>query len=414
MIDKELFNRISTRIDTYESSMISMQTALTAIPALSPDNGGEGEYRKAEYLITKLNETGFQNIIEINAPDSRVNSGVRPNIMAIIPGRNPNITAWVLTHMDIVPPGELSFWDNDPYKAYVKGRYIFGRGTEDNQQDLVSSFYAAKAFLDEGIVPEVSIGLAFVSDEETGSRFGLDFILRSGKNPFRKTDLIIVPDAGNEDGTLIEIAEKSILWLKFKTTGKQCHGSKPHLGKNAFLAASQLIVKLHELYKIFDKSNKLYEPPISTFEPTRKDSNVPNINTIPGDDIFFMDCRILPDYSLGEVISEIRKIADAVQLDLGVSIEISAVQENQASHSTAEDAPVVDSLREAIADIYKVQAFPMGIGGGTVAAHFRRKGYPVAVWSKLCQQAHEPNEYCNIDTMVRNAKIFSHIFLQRK
>jgi succinyl-diaminopimelate desuccinylase len=413
MIDHELFKKLEARIDSYENAMISMQKSLTAIPALSPDNSGEGEFKRAEYLLKKLNETGFQNIIEINAPDSRVDSGIRPNILTVIPGKNSCKTAWILTHMDIVPPGELSFWNSNPYTAYVKERKIFGRGTEDNQQDLVSSFYAAKAFLDEGIVPEVSIGLAFVSDEETGSRFGLDFILRSENNPFRKTDLIIVPDAGSEDGTSIEIAEKSILWLKFKTTGKQCHGSKPHLGKNAFLAASHLIVKLHELYKVFDKSNKLFEPPMSTFEPTRKDSNVPNVNTIPGDDIFFMDCRILPDYALNEVTSEIRKMADYVEQHFGVSIEISVIQENQAAPQTAEDAPVVECLRKAIAEIYQVQAVPIGIGGGTVAAHLRKKGYPVAVWSKFDQQAHQPNEYCNIDTMLGNAKIFCHIFLQK-
>ena len=75
----------------------------------------------------------------------------------------------------------------------VSGRRVYGRGTEDNQQDMVSSLFAAKAFLDEGILPEASIGLAFVSDEETGSQFGLDFVLKNVRNPFRMTDLIMFP-----------------------------------------------------------------------------------------------------------------------------------------------------------------------------------------------------------------------------
>jgi len=413
MIDKALFQILSTRIDNYETAMVGMQTALTGLPALSPENGGQGEYEKAQYLLAQLYEWEFRDITEINAPDSRVASGYRPNILATIPGINQNKTVWILTHMDIVPPGELSFWDNDPYKVCVKGRHVFGRGTEDNQQDMVSSLFAAKAFIDEGIHPEVSIGLAFVSDEETSSRFGLDFILKNDRNPFRKTDLIVVPDAGNEDGTLIEIAEKSILWLKFKTTGKQCHGSKPHLGRNAFLAASHLIVKLYELYQLFSKNDPLYQPPMSTFEPTRKDANVPNINTIPGEDIFFMDCRILPEYSLSEIMLEIRKMADTIQLQFGVTIEITAIQENQASLPTSVNAPVINALQKAITEVYSVQALPGGIGGGTVAAHFRKQGYPVAVWSKLGQLAHQPNEYCSIDTMLGNAKIFAHLFLQK-
>ncbi|OPY19083.1 MAG: Succinyl-diaminopimelate desuccinylase [Syntrophus sp. PtaB.Bin075] len=414
MIDRDLFHKLSTRIDTYEKAMIEMQAAFTALPALSPDSGGQGEYEKAQYLLCQLREWGFPDITEINAPDARVPSGCRPNILAGLPGRNPEMTVWILTHLDIVPPGELSFWDSDPYRVSVKGRRVYGRGTEDNQQDMVSSLFAAKAFLDEGILPEASIGLAFVSDEETGSQFGLDFVLKNVRNPFRMTDLIIVPDAGNDEGTMIEIAEKSILWLKFKTTGKQCHGSKPHLGRNAFLAASHLIVELSKLYKLYSKSDLLYEPPVSTFEPTRKDANVPNINTIPGEDVFFMDCRVLPDYSLLDILLEIRRMADKIQDQFDVIIEITAVQENQAALPTSENAPVIRALQNAIKEVYSAEAFPGGIGGGTVAAHFRKQGYPVAVWSRLGQMAHQPNEFCSIDTMLGNAKIYAHLFLQKQ
>jgi succinyl-diaminopimelate desuccinylase len=37
------FEKISQRIDSYEKAMIELQGTLTAIPALSPVNGGEGE-----------------------------------------------------------------------------------------------------------------------------------------------------------------------------------------------------------------------------------------------------------------------------------------------------------------------------------------------------------------------------------
>ncbi len=412
MIDRKIFSKLCAAIDAYESAMIDMQGALTALPALSPDSGGQGEAEKAHYLLSRLKAWGFRDFTVIEAPDPRVASGSRPSILAVLPGKDPNRTVWILSHLDIVPPGELSFWDTDPYQVTVKGRRLYGRGTEDNQQDMVSSLFAAKAFLEEGIQPEASIGLAFVADEETGSLFGLDYLLNHAAHPFRKTDLIVVPDAGNEEGTLIEIAEKSILWLKFKTTGKQCHGSKPHLGRNALLAASHLIVSLQDLYRRFGKSDPLYEPPTSTFEPTRKDANVPNINTIPGEDVFYMDCRVLPDYPLSEVMAEIRGMADAIELQFGVAIEITPTQENQAAPPTPVDAPVVGALKEAIAEVYSVQAFPGGIGGGTVAAHFRKEGYPVAVWSKVGQMAHQPNEYCSLDTMLGNAKIFAHLFLQ--
>jgi succinyl-diaminopimelate desuccinylase len=181
MVDKEIFSRISRRIDSHIDDMIKLQTDLTALPALAPESGGDGEYRKAQFLIDHLRSMGVKDIDEFNAADKRVSSGVRPNIVATIPGKNPDRTVWILTHTDIVPPGELEFWDDDPYKGYVKDGRIYGRGTEDNQQDLVASLFAAGAFIEEEIMPESNIGLVFVADEETGSIKGLEHLLKMKK-----------------------------------------------------------------------------------------------------------------------------------------------------------------------------------------------------------------------------------------
>ena len=408
-----ILERIGKRIDSYKDDMVRMQIGLTAIPALSPDSGGDGEYEKAKFLIDCLHDLGFSDIKEFNAPDKRVSSGLRPNIVVTIPGENLEKTVWILTHTDIVPPGEMSLWKSDPYKGYVKNGRIYGRGTEDNQQDLVASIFAAKAFIDEGITPEKRVGLTFVADEETASKFGLQYLLKNEKDTFEKTDILVVPDFGNDEGTMIEVAEKSILWLRFKTTGKQCHASKPTLGKNAFLAASHLVVKLNDLYHIFDVSDPVYQPPTSTFEPTRKDANVPNINTIPGEDTFYIDSRVLPRYKLMDVVSEMRKMADEIEEKFGVSIEIIAIQQEQAPPPTPNDAPVVVALQRAIKDVYGVDAAPVGIGGGTIAAFFRKEGYPVAVWSRIGQTAHQPNENCLIENMIGNAKVYARLFLQK-
>jgi succinyl-diaminopimelate desuccinylase len=406
-----VYEKIDRRIVAYEKAMIKMQYELTAIPAMSPENGGDGESEKAKCILSYLSEMEFPHAIQLNAPDDRVSAGNRPNLIVHLPGKNPHKTVWILTHTDIVPPGEIGLWKGDPFKCYVKDGRIFGRGTEDNQQDLVASIFAAKAVLDEGRTPESSIGLAFVADEETASRFGLSYIVQHVKNPFRNTDLIVVPDSGNEEGTMIEIAEKSILWLRFKTIGRQCHASRPNLGKNAFKAASQLVVLLNDLYHTFDASDPFYQPQASTFEPTRKEPNIPNINTIPGEDIFYMDCRILPQYSLTDILQEIRKYADDIERKCNVTIEITPIQELQAPPPTPHDAPVVIALQKAVRHVYQVNATPQGIGAGTIAAIFRNNNYPVAVWSKVNHTAHQPNENCLISNMVGNAKVYAHLFM---
>jgi len=412
MVDRKTKERIFRRIENYVDDMIDLQIRLTAIPALSPDNQGAGEADKADFLQHYLRRAGFDEIDFINAPDKRVPSGYRPNLIVTSPGKDSNRKVWILTHTDIVPPGEIGLWCDDPYKGYVKDGYVYGRGTEDNQQDLVASIFATKAFLDEKIVPESGIGLAFVADEETSSRFGLDYILQDPRNPFRKQDLIVVPDSGEPDGRAIEIAEKSMLWLRFVTKGVQCHGSRPALGRNAFLASSHLIVALQKLHKIFPIRDKLFTPPESTFQPTRKEPNCSSINTIPGEDTFFMDCRILPIYDLNDVMNEISRIMVTIEKKYRVTIGAFPVQQVQAPPSTGENAAIVLALKKAIRDVYGVNGKIVGVGAGTVAAVFRKYGYEAAVWSKLSQKAHQPDECCRIDNMIGNAKVFAHLMLQ--
>jgi succinyl-diaminopimelate desuccinylase len=413
MIDADKSQRIAQRIDSYREAMIELQIALSAVPAVGPENGGEGELLKANLLKDRLIQLGFKNFRNYDATDNRVPSGIRPNFVTTIEGKNKTRFIWIITHLDIVPPGELRLWSHDPYSAYVKDGHILGRGVEDNQQDMVASIFAAKAILDEGITTANSINLAFVSDEETSSSMGLYYMIDSMDNLFNRDDLIVIPDSGNPEGSLIEVAEKSILWLCFKTKGKQCHGSKPQLGNNAFFAASHLVTKLAKLRKLFPKSDPLFDPPESTFEPTKKEANVGNINTIPGEDVFCMDCRILPDYDLQDVLSAIQKIVHSIEKKFKVQIEISTAQYVQSAKPTSPDAPIVKALTEAIQTVYNIKAFAGGVGAGTVASYIRKKDYPVAVWSKTKQTAHQPDENCPIENMIGNAKVFAHLFLQK-
>ena len=412
MFSEDVFKKIAKRIESYRQEMIDLQIALTSINAVGPDNGGPGEMAKARFLEKRLRELGFGNFRHFDAPDKNVPAGNRPNFITTVHGKSKNSFVWILTHLDVVPPGELKLWSRDPFQAYVKNARIYGRGTEDNQQDMVASIFAAKALMDEQIISPRSIGLAFVSDEETSSKHGLAYMLNCPQQPFGKNDLIIVPDGGNPQGTLIEVAEKSMLWLRFKTKGKQCHASIPQLGKNAFAAASYLVTRLESLKKRFAKTDKLFKPPMSTFEPTKKEPNVGNVNTIPGEDIFYLDCRILPQYRLTDVLAKIKEITHTVEQKFKVKIEISIVQKLQAPKPTATDAPVVHALRKAINKVYKVHGVAGGVGAGTVAAFFRAKNYPVAVWSKIGITAHQPDENCAITNMLGNAKVFARIFLQ--
>ncbi len=408
-MSSENFDRLKEYIAAQEDEVIRLMKALVSIKALGPLNGGAGEAEKGAWLMEYLKEAGVSDIRNYPAPDPSVPAGERPNIVARIPGKRTDKSIWIMSHMDVVPEGDLEKWETPPFEAVVKDDKIYGRGTEDNHQGLVASLIAARAFTDLKITPEYNLNLVFVSDEETNSIYGLEYLVENHAELFGKEDIYIIPDAGEPDSTMIEIAEKSILWLKFTTKGKQVHASTPERGVNAFKAAAHFIVKLGDLYKRFSDRDEVFDPPVSTFEPTQREANVPNVNTIPGDDVFYLDCRILPHYALDDILETIRIMMRDTEKEFGVRITMEEVQREEAAPATSPEAPVVGALARAINEVYQVQAKPVGIGGGTVAAVFRRAGFDAAVWSTLDDMAHQPNEYCRISNIIRDAQVFAHV-----
>jgi succinyl-diaminopimelate desuccinylase len=396
------------KIETYTPWLSQVMSRLIAIPALGPDNGGQGETAKALYLAAVLEELGL-NIERADAPDPRAAGGTRPNLLAWKEGgEGPG--CFVLSHMDIVPPGSLALWESDPYVMRVQGSRLYGRGASDNHSGMLASLLALKAIKELGLPLRGRSGVALVSDEETTSRHGLQYILEQKPDFFRPSDLIIVPDCGEADGGFIEVAEKSILWLKVEVLGRQAHGSMPHLGINALYASALMIAEVYNVRQRFSQCDPLFHPSGCTMEPTRQEEGVENVNTIPGRSVFYIDCRILPGINLETVEEAFQQAFAAVAQRTGVTFTITPVQKLGAPPATSPQAPVVQALRAAIARVRGIEARVGGIGAGTVAAFFRERGLAAAVWNTDHGVAHMPNEWADMNDIIKDAQVMALIY----
>jgi succinyl-diaminopimelate desuccinylase len=400
-------------IDNSLPLAVELETELTKRPAISPESGGEGELDKCLFLESWLKAHGITQLERFDAPDVKAKGRVRPNLIATIKGSEDENCGrlWIMSHLDVVPPGEEKLWESDPWTAVQsqspEGLRLTGRGTEDNQQGITSSVLASLSFTAQGFMPQRTIKLLFVSDEEVGSAYGIGWLVKNHSNLFHKNDIVLVPDGGDPKGEHIEVAEKNIMWLRFTTKGKQTHGSKPDTGNNAFIAGSELVVLLHkELSAKFNIRDPLFEPDYSTFQPTKKEANVPNINTIPGEDVFYMDMRVLPCYPPSSVLAEIDGIKSVVENKYQVTVEYNVCQLTE-SKPTDKDSHIVKKLTNAVKEISNIEARPVGIGGGTVAAQLRNIGIDCVVWTKTTVSMHQPNEYALAENILTDAKVMA-------
>jgi len=402
-----MLSGILEHIAAQRDTVIDLQRTLVSIPAVGPDNGGQGERAKTDAMTAWLEGIGITGIREYRAPDPRVPCGHRPSIAAVIPGRDTSRTFWVISHLDVVPPGDLALWTSDPYELKVEDDTLVGRGVEDNHQGVVSSLLVAKTIRELGAVPPVNYGILLVADEENGSKYGLDYLLKNHKDMFGPKDLFLIPDFGVPSSEMVEIAEKSMLWLKITVIGKQCHASSPEEGVNTLVASSAFILRLTRLHDRFPAVNPLFKPANSTFQPTKKEANVENVNTIPGRDVFYVDCRVLPQYELDDVLEAVYEMGREICGTYGVEISYEVVQKEQAAPATPADAEIVGRIIEGVRGVYGGNPTPRGVGGGTVGAYLRRAGFDAVVWATWVPNAHQPNERSRITSNIGDAQVMA-------
>ena len=92
----------------------------------------------------------------------------RTNVMARVPGRNPDKPALVLHgHLDVVP-AIADGLDVDPFAGEIRDGMLWGRGAVDMKDMDAMILTSVADILRAGEQPERDLILAFFADEENG------------------------------------------------------------------------------------------------------------------------------------------------------------------------------------------------------------------------------------------------------
>lgn len=382
-----------------------IDTARRIIPikAISPDYGGNGESKRADEISKMFEELGFKNYERYDIKDD--NGIVRTSLVLKVGHQEK--TLWLVSHSDTFPEDDRVRWKYPPFEATIEGDRIYGKGSMDNGQPILLSLLLLKNLKVDLL--KYNLGIAIVADEETGGRYGIEELLK--RDIFSMNDLIIVLDYRSEHGLNIDVAEKSVLWVKFTIKGKQGHARSPQDSINSNREGMKFMLELDKrLHSKFDYSDETYSPPYSTFEPTKRECNVENINTVPGIDIQYLDGRVLPRYDLDKVLDEIVNTIDDFEKTTDAVIEHEVVLRRQAPPIIDLNSETVRELKESIKNVREYEVRLIGVGVETCASHFRNKGYEAVAWyTAPVEVYHKPNEYCEIGDIFEDSKVIENI-----
>ena len=117
----------------------------------------------------------------------------------------------------------------------------------------------------------------------------------------------------------------------------------------------------------------------------------------------------MPIYKLDDVLAYVNQAIEKVKKETNVEITYTIPQRVDAPKETSANAPVVLQLVGAIQKKLGITPKTYGVGGGTVAAYFRQKGYDAALWTTLDGTMHGPNEYSSIENTKKDASVFAEL-----
>ena len=368
--------------------LIRITQELVRIPTQNPPGS---EKKCAEHIYNRLTEWGVKaELIPDPFPE-------RPQVVAVVNGKETGRTLILNGHMDVVPEGSRDHWDDDPYGGVIKEERIFGRGSGDMKGGLAVMMVLAKILQQKGLA-RGKVVFQFVTGEETGEPGTKDLLVKRGiRGDF---GIVLEPTS-----LRVATAEKGLAWFRVALAGRPAHASVAERGINAIEKA----VKLGERLLEYDKGLRTQTHPLLG---SRKCTMTmihagTKENVVPESCSLILDRRFNPEETADGVEKEVREILDRLaseDSDFNYRLERTRVYE---AAEIPIDSGMAEILRKYAAEVSGVSKEPFGMLASTDIRNFiNDAGIPgVNFGPGDLKQPHTFNESIEIQQILDCAKI---------
>ena len=414
MTNQNLVEKVLNAVNPEE--VVNLTADLVKINSVWDPVAGTNEQAAAEHAARWADAQGFPVVMEEAAPG-------RPNVIVThAAGPGPR-TLMFEGHTDVVTPGAVSTWTQDPFGAEIVGRRMYGRGTNDTKGNLAAMLVAMSALKRSGVTLSGTIVGGVLCDEED-QMLGVRHFIERGHADRVTAAVICEPQDG-----LICTSQKGALRAQLTVTGKMSHGAMPLAGLNAAPAVADLIQGLHDLEaaaaETLGRDDHLGWP---SFTPTviqSPASGPAQLNVMPGEARLLVDIRTIPRQSHPAIVAALKRLASDVQAkvrthyctydgllgiercrDLAVAMEILT---DRPCTRTERSDPVVQAAHWATHRVTGKEPAYGGVPGATDGTFlWAWKNIPIVTMGAGDRQVpHQKDEWVDLDQLVETVKIYA-------
>ena len=311
-------------------------------------------------------------------------------------------------HVDVVPPGDISSWQTDPFKLHVENEKVYGRGVVDMKGAIAAFMVASMDFLEKNMVAASGkaggngcISFLLTTDEEGSGEFGTKKMLEYIKNKHPAIDFCIVGEPSNEEkiGDMIKIGRRGSISFDLKVRGKQGHVAYPDLALNPVSIILRILNELEE-HKL-DNGNEYFGP--SNFEITSIDTGNMTSNVIPESIYAKFNIRFNDTHSAVSLVELVESIIKKYSDDYELCHNCSSLPFIQAySDNMQKFAKVVKDITGSSPAV--------STSGGTSDGRFIHQYAQMLEFGLKSSFAHKIDEYCEkSDLQMLQAVYYSYL-----
>ncbi|PCH55500.1 MAG: succinyl-diaminopimelate desuccinylase [Legionellales bacterium] len=298
-------------------------------------------------------------------------------------------------HTDVVPVGDLTAWNTNPFSATIIDDYLYGRGAADMKGNLAAMLIAVADFIKANPKFPGSIGFLITSDEEGDAQDGTKKVIQYLAKNNIKIDYCIVgePTCSNKLGDTIKNGRRGSLLGNLKIIGTQGHVAYPELANNPIHLAPDILNKLTNL--------KL--SPNTTLQFSNINSGTGATNVIPE----YLECifsiRFCAKLTAQGIQNAITEILDAS----GTQYKIDWV--HHGDPFITKSGKLLDCSIQAIEDLTEITP-ELSVAGGTSDARFIAPTGAEVIELGLCNKTiHSVNECVQVKELVALPGIYERI-----
>jgi acetylornithine deacetylase len=342
-----------------------------------------------------------------DAPGQEVQRTEAWGVVGTVPSAESGMPALVLSgHTDVVPPGDRSLWDGDPFVPRLVDGAIHGRGACDMKAGVVASLAAVAALRTAGVRLVRPLALHGVVGEEDGG-LGAWATIRRG----HLGDLCVIPEP---TARAVVTAHAGALTFRLEVTGRAAHAAMRDRG----VSTVELFAHVHGRLLEFEAERQVDADPRFGEAPYPYGLSIGRVEA--GDWASSVPDRLVADgrygVRLGEPVPEARAALEDRLAAICAGhpwlaehpVRLTWVGGTFASGQLPPGHPLLPAVRSAVADAGGGTPPERAIAAGSDLRLYAAAGVPTLHYGPGdLQLAHGPMEQVPVAEVVTAARAFA-------